>query len=129
MKRKGIHILTALAALFFLSGVISMALTYGDMRKWQPVNARVLIDEVVRFQTSKGTMHRGEFEMGYIVKDVPYRNVPYSLPNSFRTFEEARDDLRRFSAGTVQRILFNVDDPNEVMLDLSSPRLFLIPFL
>ena len=103
-----------------------MGWTWRKVKKWEPVNARVLSNEVVRFNTRKGTMHRGEIEVRYLLKDFQYR-IPISLPSSFPTFEEARDDMRRYAVGSTQTLLYNTNDPNDILFEIDPARFLILP--
>jgi hypothetical protein len=122
-----VHKLAALAVLFFLSGVITMAWSYFSLQKWEQVPARVSGNAIVQFQTPRGPRYRGELELRYSVRDIIYR-VPYSMAASYRTDEAARDDIVRYRLGTVQPVFVNPSDPNDLLLERrSSLRFFLIP--
>lgn len=126
MNRRIVYFLAGLAVLFVIAGIVTMAWTWTKVKKWQPVNGRVVTNEVVRFQTRRGTMHRGEIEVVYLLNDMRYR-IPISLPNAFPTFEGARDDMRRYAIGTTQTILYNSDDPNDILLDIDPQRFLILP--
>jgi len=126
MNRRIVYLLSGLAAVFVIAGIVSMAIAWTKVKKWQPVAARVGSNEVIRFQTRKGTMHRGEIELMFLLKDMRYR-IPVSLPNAFPTFEGARDDMRRYGLGTTQTILYNSEDPNDILLDIDPQRFLIVP--
>jgi hypothetical protein len=126
MKRRLAYISATLAVLFFLAGVGSMMWSYRVTQTWENVNARVLSNEVIRFNTSSGVRHRGEFEIGFLVHDQRYR-VPLSLPDHFKTFEQATDDLRRYAINSTQRVYYNPADPRDVLLDMNTARFYAIP--
>ncbi len=126
MNRRIVYFLGGLAALFVIAGIVSMAVTWNNVKKWQPVNAKVVSNEVVRFQTRRGIMHRGEIELLYYLKDLQYR-IPVSLPDSFPTFEGARDDMRRYAIGTTQIILYNSEDPNDILFNIDPARFLILP--
>lgn len=126
MKRKMVYISGSLAVLFVLAGVASMMWSYHVTQTWENVNARVVSNEVVRFETGGGLRHRGEFDVTYIVHDRRYR-FPISLPDSFKTFEQATDDLRRYSINSTQRVYYNPADPMDMVLDMNTARFYTIP--
>jgi len=126
MNRKLVSVLAGLAALCVIAGIVSMALAWKRVKKWEAVQARVASNEVVRFQGRKGTMHRPEIELVYVVKDMRYR-IPISLPRSFPTFDEARDEMRRYGINSAQTILYNNDNPNDILLDIDPQRFLIAP--
>jgi len=126
MKRKLALVSGTLAVLFFVAAAVSMVWSYRAAQSWENVNGRVVSNEVVRFETSKGLRHRGEFDVLYVVHDRRYR-VPISLPDSFKTFEQATDDLRRFSLNSSQRVYYNPAEPMDMLLDMNTARFYAIP--
>jgi hypothetical protein len=126
MNRRLVFLLAALAVLFVIAGIVSMAITWNKVKKWEPITAQVVSNEVVRFQTRSGTMHRPEIEVVYRVHEMRYR-IPISFPVSFATFDEARDYMRRYGLRTNQTILFNTEDPNDILLDIDPQRFLIVP--
>ncbi|MEO8131147.1 MAG: DUF3592 domain-containing protein [Bryobacteraceae bacterium] len=125
--RRTAFLLVGISVFFLLSGVLSMIWNYNQLQKWQPVAARVIAIDAVRFQKRGVPLFRGEVTIMYSVNDVIHR-LAYSLPVGYTAEESVRAELSRFAPGTNMRVFYNPANPDDILTDLgTSPRFFLFP--